>query len=241
MSVSTVAVGGGENLTSVGKVAPPIPTMPASRIRVVTALRSRVDRSMSCRSNSCASVASWSTVISMYWAIFPPGRGLSTSFLILPATGECMPAEILLEGSDSRSPTVTSSPRLFTGLDGAPRCCDRGTRIVSGSGARSMGFAAVASLLEGGCTPFLKVSNDMISLSAFVVLMNFREPARGGDSAYSTHRTVVRRRNAQHPGCPAKRILPFRDSSTLGDFLKKLSLLCVSRQWRNTADSVGFC
>ena len=110
-----------ESLTDVGKPAPPMPVMPASRM---TAMRSRgltVGQSVSRPSDS----------MTMAVCRFPPGWGRASMAVTVPDT-EAWTGTQRPWPSPIFWPTVTRSPTLTSGWQGAPMCWDIATETTLG-------------------------------------------------------------------------------------------------------------
>ena len=157
----TVSMGlslGGESLTWVGNVAPPKPTMPASR----TASRSfsaPASSARGARDGSHSSRPSFSRITAATRR--PPAMMRGWMPLTLPETDACTAALTKPSGAPIFCPRYTRSPGLTSGLQGAPACWSSGIAASAGAGTASMGFAPVARFSPTpscGCTPRRKVN-----------------------------------------------------------------------------------
>jgi len=161
MTVSIGLSGGGLSLTWVGNAAPPIPTMPAARMRSLIASSSRVSGSVS-SSTPSAQASSPSLSMTTARVARPRGWGRSSTATTLPDTLAWTGAEtnrLGLEGSGSPTtwPIRTASFFFTVGAHGTPMCCDMGSTTSAGAGRGSMALPFDSSLRSCGCTPPGKV------------------------------------------------------------------------------------
>ena len=147
---------GGKSFTAVGKPAPPMPTMPASRTRPTRSSWARRDHSGS-GASGCSSPLS-SVSMTMAGAERPDGVGADGRIsFTTPADGAWMSAEISPFWRAIGWYFATWSPTATHGMAGAPRCCDIEIVSMPGSGMRRRGLASAIALESGGCAPPLKM------------------------------------------------------------------------------------
>ena len=157
----TVSMGlslGGESLTWVGNVAPPMPTTPAARMAASNWAGSSAF-STGAMDASHSSRPSFSMMTEDTRR--PPAIKRGWMALTLPETGAWTAALTKPSASPIFCPRHTRSPGLTSGLQGAPACCTSGTAANSGAGMTSMGLAPVArfsSTPSRGCTPRRKLN-----------------------------------------------------------------------------------
>ena len=146
----------GAYLTCVGKVAPPIPTIPFSA-RSCLISSGGSTRPLS-RGVIVGSSVSWpSFLMTIQAATVPLGR----KRLSLPTTTPLTLAWILLLTAPWASaifcPRYTFSPGCTNGLAGAPICIESGSTTFSGAGIASIGSSAVKFLAASIWVPPIKV------------------------------------------------------------------------------------
>ena len=110
-----------EILTCVGKVAPPIPTIPA--FFTISTISSTVRASGSAGAFTSSLTVFWKSFSITTDTMSPPiekGRG-SMAFTV-PETLAWMGADTNLSLSPINWPTLTKSPAFTTGVQGAPIC-----------------------------------------------------------------------------------------------------------------------
>ena len=131
-------------MTGVGKVAPPMPTMPASRMMPTASLGVRLSGFAGGLSSIHSSLKSFSTTTAstsvplkvMVWM-------MSTT---VPETEECTGAETKAAASPSFWPTRTGSPLATITLAGAPPCWDMGITTRLDAGSSVMGLPPFTAL-----------------------------------------------------------------------------------------------
>ena len=128
-----------------GNPAPPMPTMPASRMRSM--ISSAVGEERGARkASSCA----FDAVMTMYSASPPRPSGRVSMAFTVPATLAWTFAETPPAHTAMHSPRFTVCPASTTGRAGFPACCSRGTATSAGVGMRSGGSCSVGVLCPAG-------------------------------------------------------------------------------------------
>ena len=132
-------------LKAVGNMAPPMPVMPASRMRAI----------MASGSLSCSGVSGCMSSQGVSWKSFSitTDTTMSPSMCLLGSTATTLPdteawtgAEIGASLAPMSCPIFTVSPTLTVGWLGAPMCCIIGsTTSLGGAIVRTGDFAAVFS------------------------------------------------------------------------------------------------
>ena len=138
------------SFTTVGKPAPPRPTMPLARTASRKSCIVSSFGGWSVGSGSCLPSAAMTTVCMS----FPPEPTCWPIFLTVPETLAYTGADTKPPALPISWPTLTLSPGLTTGMAGAPMCMDIGISTVSGMGRRSAASSAVF-LRFGTCTPWM--------------------------------------------------------------------------------------
>ncbi len=141
-----------EIFTWVGKVAPPMPTMPASftRAEICSGVRA---------SGSLAGTQSGQGVSLKSFSITTLMTGTPEKWMRF-STADTVPETLAWTGAETKAgasptfcPTVTWSPTDTQGVQGAPMCRDMGITTRAGGGRVSMGFLLVAALWSLGWMP----------------------------------------------------------------------------------------
>ena len=150
-------------LTPVGKAAPPMPTIPASRKTDVSS--AGVSPSGLAQGRTVAAgVSRKSFLMRMAGQAPPPGWGRSSMPTTTPDTGAWT-------GTHSPSPSPifwpmhTASPTATRGLQGAPMCWRRGTTARAGAARAVRGTEALSSLCPSGWTP--PKNRDFIRITSY--------------------------------------------------------------------------
>ncbi len=169
MRVSIGLSSGGESLTWAGKVAPPMPTMPASRNRSFISSGVRLSGSPFGKASSQAS--SPSGLMTTEGRALPDGCGRGSTATTSPEVDACTGTETNPLALPITWPFLTCSPSSTQTSAGAPICCESGIVNSSGSGTSSTGLVAVHCLLSAGCSPpgnvfSLPIAIDQAALSA---------------------------------------------------------------------------
>ena len=121
-----------ESLTDVGKPAPPMPVMPASRMTAMRSSALMAARASGSRGLTVGqSVSRPSDSMTMAVCRFPPGWGRASMAVTVPDT-EAWTGTQRPWPSPIFWPTVTRSPTLTSGWQGAPMCCDIATETTLG-------------------------------------------------------------------------------------------------------------
>ena len=138
-------------LMSVGKVAPPMPTMPASRMMVSRSSGERPSRvSWGTRVRSGVSRPSFSSTADSTGR--PKGWGRGSTARTRPETEACTVA-LRPSASPIFWPRRTVSPGFTRGVQGLPICWSMGITTWAGSGAGDRGAPRESSLRPSGWTP----------------------------------------------------------------------------------------
>ena len=146
----------------VGKPAPPMPVIPASRMIAISSsggsVRGLARFWIVGQSVTRPSFSSTTAGMSV-----PPGCGRGSTATTVPETDACTGAQSP-SPSPSFCPSVTRSPTRTSGLQGAPMCCDR--KIVTVFGRIGTGAASrLSSFSPLGWTPPKKAR--AIALTSF--------------------------------------------------------------------------
>ncbi len=141
------------SFTAEGKVAPPMPTIPASA--TLAAISSGVAFSGRRRPSRGPQLSCPSVRMVMVGMGSPEGWGAAKwpTAITRPEVGACMLAETGPRARPISWPFTTRSSRLTSGSASAPICCWSGTRISVGIGMSSMGLSELRCLRVSGWTP----------------------------------------------------------------------------------------
>ena len=140
----------GFSFTQVGKPAPPIPTIPASRMISMISSGVRLSRSLCGCTDSCRVFLPSDSITTAITSLplVPCIRGSTAT--TVPLTLECTGALINPAASPIFCPTFTVSPIATIGFAGAPRCWDMEITTVFGSGNFFRAMCSLNSLRSDG-------------------------------------------------------------------------------------------
>ena len=126
----------------VGRPAPPRPTHPEMRTASQKLRLSRTFGGITCSLTACSPSGSMTTALQS----LPFKSRCSSTAVTVPETGEWIGAAMSFTVSPMKSPTLTLSPFLTIGRQGAPMPISIGTVIFSGSGSSVQALSCVPLL-----------------------------------------------------------------------------------------------